>query len=68
MRARSAAELITTTFLGISWVLSCFAFFNVGFKGHDAHVTIVNFITSGDLKVDWALRIDSAHCGDARSW
>ena len=54
-----AAELITTTFLGISWVLSCFAFVDVGFKGHDAHVTIANFITSGDLKVDWALRIDS---------
>jgi NADH-quinone oxidoreductase subunit L len=53
-----AAELITTTFLGISWVLSCFAFFDVGFKGHDARVTIFNFITSGDLKVDWALRID----------
>jgi NADH-quinone oxidoreductase subunit L len=53
-----AAELITTTFLGISWVLSCFAFFNVGLKGHDAHVTLFNFITSGDLKVDWALRID----------
>jgi NADH-quinone oxidoreductase subunit L len=54
-----AAELITTTFLGISWVLSCFAFVDVGFKGHDAHVTIANFITSGDLKVDWALRVDS---------
>jgi NADH-quinone oxidoreductase subunit L len=54
-----AAELITTTFLGISWVLSCFAFVDVGFKGHDAHITIANFITSGDLKVDWALRVDS---------
>jgi NADH-quinone oxidoreductase subunit L len=53
-----AAELITTTFLGISWVLSCFAFVDVGLKGHDAHVTLFNFITSGDLKADWALRID----------
>ncbi len=54
-----AAELITTTLLAISWVLSCYAFYDVGFAGHDAHVTVFNFITSGDLKVDWALRIDS---------
>jgi NADH-quinone oxidoreductase subunit L len=53
-----AAELITTTFLGISWVLSCFAFVDVGLKGHDVHVVLFNFVTSGDLKADWALRID----------
>ncbi len=52
------AELITTALLGISWVLSWIAFVDVGFNGHDARVTIFNFITSGDLKVDWALRID----------
>src|SRR6185312_5526097 len=53
-----AAEIITTTLLFISWVLSCYAFYEVGFAGHDAHVTIFNFITAGDLKVDWALRVD----------
>jgi NADH-quinone oxidoreductase subunit L len=53
-----AAELITTTLLFISWILSCYAFYEVGFAGHDAHVTIFNFITAGDLKVDWALRVD----------
>ena len=53
-----AAELITTTLLAISWVLSVLAFVDVGFNGHDARVPIFNFITSGDLKVDWALRID----------
>ena len=53
-----AAELITTTLLGISWVLSCLAFVDVGLRGHDARVPMFNFITSGDLKVDWALRID----------
>ena len=52
------AELITTTLLGISWLLSCIAFVEVGLKGHDARVPLFNFITSGDLKVDWALRID----------
>ena len=53
-----AAELITTTLLAISWVLSWFAFVDVGLHGHDARVPLFNFITSGDLKVDWALRID----------
>jgi len=53
-----AAELITTTFLAISWVLSCFAFVDVGLNGHDARVPIFNFITAGDLKVDWMLRVD----------
>src|SRR5689334_14167070 len=53
-----AAEIITTTLLFISWVLSCYAFYEVGFAGHDAHATIFNFITTGDLKVDWALRVD----------
>jgi NADH-quinone oxidoreductase subunit L len=53
-----AAELITTALLGIAWVLSCIAFVDVGLNGHDVRVTIFNYITSGDLKVDWALRID----------
>jgi len=53
-----AAELITTTLLGISWVLSCIAFSDVGLQGHDVRVSIFNFITSGDLTVDWALRVD----------
>src|ERR1700739_2261590 len=53
-----AAELITTTLLFISWVLSCYALYGVALAGHAAHVTVFNFITSGDLKVDWALRVD----------
>ncbi len=53
-----AAELITTTLLAISWVLSCFAFIDVGIRGHEARIPLFNFIASGDLKVDWALRID----------
>jgi NADH-quinone oxidoreductase subunit L len=53
-----AAALITTTLLAISWVLSCVAFVDIGLGGHSARVTIFNYITAGDLKVDWALRID----------
>ena len=33
-----AAELITTTLLAISWVLSCYAFYDVGVAGHDAQI------------------------------
>ncbi len=54
-----AAELITCTFLVISCVLSWFAFFDVGFAGHDARVPIFTFISFADLHSEWALRIDS---------
>src|SRR5580700_3654613 len=54
-----AAELITSTFLVITCVLSWYAFFDVGFGGHDARVPMFSFITFADLKADWALRIDS---------
>ena len=30
----------------------------VGFKGENAHVPIFSFITSGDFRSEWALRID----------
>ena len=53
------AEIITTGLLIISALLSWYAFVIVGFQGNTARVAVLNFITSGDLKVDWALRIDS---------
>jgi NADH-quinone oxidoreductase subunit L len=54
-----SAELITTTFLFISMVLSWIAFVRVGFSHQDAHEAVLPFIVSGDLKVDWALEIDA---------
>ena len=39
----------------LSWV----AFVDVGFAHHDARVTLFPWIISGDLKIDWALRIDT---------
>src|SRR3954466_13432693 len=54
-----AAELVTTVFLFASMVLSWFAFVDVGFGHHDSHWAIFSWMTSGDLKVDWALRIDT---------
>jgi NADH-quinone oxidoreductase subunit L len=46
-------------FLFASMVLSWFAFVDVGFGHHDSHGAIFSWMTSGDLKVDWALRIDT---------
>jgi NADH-quinone oxidoreductase subunit L len=52
------AEVITTGLLFASMVLSWLAFANVGF-GHDERVPLLTWFASGDLKIDWALRIDS---------
>ncbi|MGA2894533.1 MAG: NADH-quinone oxidoreductase subunit L [Xanthobacteraceae bacterium] len=52
------AELVTSTFLVISCVLSWYAFFDVGFAGHEARVTLFSFVGFGDLHSEWALRID----------
>jgi NADH-quinone oxidoreductase subunit L len=53
------AELITTTLLFISMVLSWIAFVRVGLSHQEAHEFVLPFILSGDLKVDWALQIDA---------
>jgi NADH-quinone oxidoreductase subunit L len=52
-------ELITTTLLMISMILSWIAFVQVGFGHGDVRVPIMSWIVSGDLKIDWALRIDT---------
>src|SRR6266704_2757744 len=51
-------EILTTTFLFVSMVLSWIAFALVGFGRQDAHVVLGTFIGSGDLYAEWALRID----------
>jgi NADH-quinone oxidoreductase subunit L len=55
-----AAKSVTTGALFLSCILAWPIF--IGFlQGHDtAHVVkVLSFISSGDLKVDWALRVDS---------
>jgi NADH-quinone oxidoreductase subunit L len=54
-----AAEIITTSLLFIAMILSWFAFARVGFGQYDERVAVFNWMTSGDFKVDWALRIDT---------
>jgi len=52
------AEYVTSGLLGICFLLSWIAFFEVA-AGADAHVPIANWFTSGKLSVAWALRIDT---------
>ena len=52
-------ELITTTLLMVSMILSWIAFVDVGFNHHDVRVPVFTWIASGDLKIDWSLRIDT---------
>jgi NADH-quinone oxidoreductase subunit L len=53
------AELVTTVFLFASMLLSWFAFADVGFGHHDTRLVLFPWMISGDLKIDWALRIDT---------
>src|SRR5471032_1669924 len=53
------SELITTTLLLISMILSWIAFVQVGFGHHDEHVQIFTWIASGEIKIEWSLRIDT---------
>ncbi|HEY2136138.1 MAG TPA: NADH-quinone oxidoreductase subunit L [Xanthobacteraceae bacterium] len=53
------SEAVTTAFLLISMLLSWFAFYRVGFAHDEVHVPLLGFISAGDLKVDWALRVDT---------
>ncbi len=52
-------ELITTTLLMVSMILSWIAFVQVGFGHHDARVPVFTWFAVADLKIDWALRIDT---------
>ena len=52
-------ELITTTLLMISMILSWIAFVQVGFGHHDMRVPVFTWMASGNLTVNWSLRIDT---------
>ena len=53
------AEIVTTSFLLLAAVLSWVVFFQVGFGHVTAKVQLMRWITSGELEVSWALRIDT---------
>ncbi len=55
------SEAVTTIFLGLSGLLSWGAFFGFAWSAdpHALVVPVANWMTSGKLAVDWALRIDT---------
>ena len=53
------SEIITTLFVMIGAVLSWIVFYQVGIGHQVVKVPIAPWITSGDLEVSWALRIDT---------
>jgi NADH-quinone oxidoreductase subunit L len=53
------SEYVTTGLLIVSALLSWVAFFSVGFGTGATRVQVANWMTSGELVVDWAFRIDT---------
>ena len=54
-----ASELVTTGALFVSAALSIAAFYDVTMLGHSHLVQILPWIHSGDLRVDWTIRVDA---------
>jgi len=54
-----AAELITTGLLFVSAAFSWIALVDVGFMHHDVRIALFPWIISGDLQVNWSLRVDT---------
>lgn len=53
------AEVVTTTLVLISALLSWFGFYEVAIQGQEQRIELLRFIASGDLKAVWSLRIDT---------
>ena len=53
------SEVVTTAFVGIAAVLSWVALWQVGFDGETTRIPVLRWVTSGELDVSWALRVDT---------
>lgn len=53
------SEIVTTSLLIVSAVLSWIAFFSVGFGSGTTRIQVATWLASGNLQVDWAFRIDT---------
>jgi NADH-quinone oxidoreductase subunit L len=53
------SEVITSSLLVLSALMSCVALYDVGYMGNAVTVHILDWISSGDMEIRWALRIDS---------
>jgi NADH-quinone oxidoreductase subunit L len=54
-----SAEVLTTTLLLITALLSWLAFYQVAIVGQETRIELLPWIESGDLKSVWSLRIDT---------
>jgi NADH-quinone oxidoreductase subunit L len=54
-----ASEVVTTSLVLVTALISWFAFYQVGFQGHEVRIELIRFIDSGSLQTSWALRIDT---------
>ncbi len=52
-------EVVTTTLVLITALLSWLAFYQVAIQGQEERIELLRFITSGDLKAVWSLRMDT---------
>ena len=53
------SEIITTSLLMVAAVLSWIVFVQVGLRARDADVTLMRWITSGELDASWSLKVDT---------
>ena len=53
------SEIVTTSLLIVSAVLSWIAFFSVGFGSGTTRIQVATWMSSGGLQVDWAFRVDT---------
>src|SRR4051812_9104204 len=53
------SEVVTTALLFLSCVMSWIAFVDVGLHGATTRIQLGQWFASGDMVVDWALRIDT---------
>jgi NADH-quinone oxidoreductase subunit L len=54
-----AAEVVTTTLVLVTALLSCLAFHQIAIESHEERIDLLRFIDSGKLHSAWALRIDT---------
>lgn len=53
------SEIVTTSLLIVCAVLSWIAFFSIGFGHGTTRIQVATWMASGDLRVDWAFRVDT---------
>jgi NADH-quinone oxidoreductase subunit L len=54
-----ASEVVTTSLVLVTALLSWFAFYQVAIEGFETRIELARFIQSGALQSSWALRIDT---------